>query len=269
MLESDAIRARLLRVLNDNAAADPYRDGYLVRPNLHYSDGDSVEVFVERFSDGYRLSDRGEVRLRLQMAGVNLDSPRLNVALQQAVSPVLAPAMGPAGEIAAFATEDNVGLSIHHLGESMMRADQLRYLAPPPKSRPFGEQVVSSVQRVLPKGMRVDTRYRLRLRGGLTRRPTAAIHGLKEPLVFQAVSASADGRLEEASVEHCYFLFGNTVELGKTNRVAVLGERRQADTQPSVESLTQVAQVAFLDDQSLDMLVSEYLRRQPSIGSIR
>ncbi|WP_439031916.1 DUF1828 domain-containing protein [Gordonia terrae] len=256
-------------MLNDSAMADPYRDGYLVRPNLHYSDGDSVEVFVERFSDGYRVSDRGEVRLRLQMAGVNLDSTRLNLALQQAISPFLAPAMTPAGEIAAFATDENLGLSIHHLGESMMRADQLRYLAPPPKSRPFGEQVVSNVQSVLPPGMRVDTRYKLRLRGGLVRRPTAAIHRGKEPLVFQAVSASADGRLEEASVEHCYFLFGNTVELSKLNRVAVLGDRSQARTQPSVESLSQVAQVAFLDDQSLHMLISEYLGHRPSIGSLR
>lgn len=258
MLNNDRIRAAVLGALNDSMVTEPYRDGVLVTPRLHYSDGDAVEVFVEEYGSGYRVNDRGATALRLQMAGVNLDSSKVTRAWRQSLPPSMFDTDPSAGEIATFATSEDAGAAILSIAEAMIRIDQLRYLAPTPKARPFKSTVAESVRSITPRSVPVQNEFRLGIRGGAHRiATTALVPNSQSPLVLQAVGG---GSTIAEAVEHCYFLFGNVDGVPKQHRVAVLPS---SDTDRFAhEALAEVAQVAFLDDSSLRDVIDGYLSEQ-------
>lgn len=263
MLDNDRIRALVLGSMNDVMDTEPYRGGFIVTPNLHYADGDAVEVFVETYGQGYRINDRGASALRLQMAGVNLDSSKVRTAWAQSVPRDAFDTDPNAGEVATFATEQQAGGAVLAVAESMVRLDQLRYLAPQPKAAPFKRTVAESVRGITPRSVEVKSDFRLRIRGGAERLATAAIlPDDREPLVIQAVSGGA--AISDA-VEHCYFLFGNVADVDKDHRVAVLPSS-DAD-RFAQEALAEVARVAFVDDASLRDVIDGYLngRRLTSV----
>ena len=259
MSDDKSVRNSLLGYLNDESAVEPYRSGFLTRLPLHYSDGDTVELYVERFSESYRVSDRGLTELRLEMAGVNLENQRVREALERSLPQGTFDMGDREGEISAIASSDDLGRALFQIAEASLRVDQLRYLAPPPRRRPFAEHVVSSLRLIVDKNVNVQKDYEFRTAGGTLKRATAAVRsGTRPPLLMQAVSGHGN-TLEDSSVEHCYYLFSNADEKAAGGKVAVLPGSRETVESTLVHDLERVGTVAFVEDESLRDAVQDYL----------
>lgn len=259
MTSDNAIRAALLGYVNDTTGVERYRAGHLITLPLRYSDGDRVEVYIEPFSSSsFRVTDRGVSELRLEMAGVNLENRKVSDAIARSLPSDLFDLGERNGEISGVVDEQDLAEVLLRIGEASIRIDQLRYLAPPPRRRPFAESVINSLRAIVASNVDVHTDYQLKTRGGRTRRVTAAvqIHD-RYPLIMQAVSGS-EGRLEDDSVEHCFYLFGSANQ-HVDGKVAVLPGSRDSTDLALVRDLETVSStVAFIEDESLRDTVNRY-----------
>jgi hypothetical protein len=224
MIEPSQFKAILLGAVNDATDVEPYGDGHLVNLPLQFPDGDAVSIYVCAYGDGYRLSDRGEVAMRLDMAGVP-DSPAMQEAWQHVTGGRYT--VNPEADvITGWVPADELGAGLLEVGQVVMRADQLRLVTPPQVQGPrFDRKVVTRLRNEMPRGAKVQERYPVRLTSGRERRSTAAvIIGINEPLVVQALSDGAK-QAREQSVERAIYMFEHATDVDRVHRLAIVGGR--------------------------------------------
>lgn len=239
---STQLTSAVLSALNDQAATTPYGHGHLVALPLHYYDDDRVTLFVEPATDGYRVSDRGSTAMRLHMADVSLDAPRVADAWRQSVGSLAAFDMGTEeGVIAGWTTQDQLGEMILRVAEASLRVDQLRWMATEPRRMRFRDRVVRKLSDSF--GEAVTPNAPLLLRSQRTRQVTAAIgDDLEKRVYIQAVGGSD----RDKSVEHCYFLFSMS-DIPMQRRIAVV-DRGASWSAEMLREIDSVAELAFFDD---------------------
>lgn len=251
MMAMDAAKliSAVLSTVNDNTAVTDYGHGWLVTTPLRFYDDDRVTLFVERYEQGFRVSDQGTTAMRLHMADVNVDNPRIADAWRRSVATLGELSVAAEeGVICAWSGVDELGALILRVAEAAMRVDQLRWIGQERKPVRFAERVVERIRSSVPAPDVVTPRAALTLRSGRVRQVTAAIGENPASRVYvQAVTGgSADTR--ERSVEHCAYLFHYAANLPKQRRIVVASGRRGEWPSEIVSELSDLSDVAFFEE---------------------
>lgn len=243
-------RAAVMSTFNDEILTTSYGHGELVTLPLHYYDDDRVSVFVERFEGGVRVSDRGMTAMRLHMAGLNVDSARVEDAWRRSLVAIRHQDIASEeGVISAFGDASDLGRIVLDVAEASLRIDQLRWSAAEPRRGRFSDRVVRRVTDLVGDRATVTPNAAFRLSSGRTRQITAAVGDAERSrLYLQAVSGS-DRAAREKSVEHCHFLF-SLGEAEHDRKLAVISGSDDLWDAAIMRELDTVGQVAFFSDEA-------------------
>ncbi len=260
MTTAQSLHAALVGACNDNTSVEAYGQGHLVRLPLTYSDGDSIVLYVEDYEAGSTLSDRGEVSMRLDIAGVSFESPTAVDAWRRALGDTFT--VDPeVGVVQAWVPRTEVGAAMWTVTQSVLRAEQMHLLAPAPRRERFDTQVVRRLRTFSSEREEVVEKFRLRLMSGRQRQVTAMIRvDGKERLVLQAMSGQ-NKQTRETAVEHAFFLFEQAAGLPREQRLAVAGGSPDAWEAPLLEDLRRAVDVEFFDDASFDGALSRRVQQ--------
>ena len=244
-MDRKKITTALLSNINDELAVTEYGHGHLVTMPLSFYDEDRITLFVEPYEHGVRVTDHGTTAMRLQMADVNIDSPRVVEAWRRSTAPLGGHSLAAEeGVVAAWGSEDEVGRLLLAVAESVLRVDQLRWLWAEGQRIPFKEKVVNKIIEVTGEAEEVTPNAPLAQTSGRSRQVTAAIGSNPDTRIYvQAVGSSSGERAEE----HCYYIFDHS-ELPRERILAVVAGRLEQWADVLVEELTKVTDVAFFDE---------------------
>lgn len=238
----------LLTAWNDDTNVSAYGHGWLVTTPLSFYDDDRVTVFVEPFKQGCRVSDHGTTAMRLLMADVNPDSPRIAESRRRSnMSLRTSSDCGDEGVIAACGSWEDLGDLILRVAEAMIRVDQFRFLIPEKRTSRFTERVIGRLRDSVPSTVSVTPRAPLRLASGRVKQVTASVDVDKKRLYVQAVS-NATRETRDRSVEHCAYLFTLADEISRDHRLVVASGRRRDWPDDVIGELTTISEIAFFDD---------------------
>lgn len=239
------LQASILNAVNDLVSVRPHRGGELVTTSLRFSDGDSIEIWVDRMSGSFRVTDRAEALDRLEMWGVRTNQGK---AAEAIVAARTAAALNPFGavpeELSTICSPEELGVTVLAVAEAAMRVEQLRWLAHDRPALKFDDRLAGRLESLsLSRRWRMTRRAKISIEGGRERRITAAIEGPHGTAYVQAVS-DAD---KERAAEHCYYLFDRS-EASKSHQVAALAGASRSWPSGLQDDLERVGRVAFFDD---------------------
>lgn len=215
----------------------------------YYADGDAIELTVKGRGTEVIVTDAGEIRARLEMAGANLDAGRLAESwralirahhVEERRGRVVA--RGPAAEAPTL---------IRVMLDAAASLDGLRVVVPAPRRPQFADELVTFFGAEFP---RVEARPELRGESGTHYHLTAAVGSRDRMVYVQAISGGlADAR--RSSVEHAYTVFSDVNGTLPTElKLAVFSGH--ADEWKAAQ-LRLIEKVAYLGTwQSRDRLVS-------------
>lgn len=264
-LERQAIVSALLSWLNDSIAVTPYAHGFLVSLPLYFYDDDRVKLFVEPFEGGVRVGDRGLTAMRLHMSEVSLTSKRVQEALRQSTGSGLFAVGESHGEITGFGSFSDLPKLVYGVASTVIRVDQVRWLATERRPPVFRDRVVSELRLIVGQSKRVTPNAAIRLQSGREKHVTASVvSGAVEKqtpessLYVQALSGQ-DSEARESSVSRCYHLF-SLAATPRDNLVAVASGSRSDWPDSLVDEISRVSTVAFFEESgSIAHVVGEKL----------
>ncbi|WP_019807993.1 DUF1828 domain-containing protein [Saccharomonospora halophila] len=142
-MDETKIAPALLSYVNDDIVVTPYGHGHLVTTPMRFYDGDRVTLFVESYEGGIHVTDQGATAMRLHMADVNIDSPSVSGAWRHSVAESGGDSLAAEeGVIGAWGNAQHLGRLVFAVAESVLRIDQLRWLASASKPVPFRDRVI-------------------------------------------------------------------------------------------------------------------------------
>lgn len=242
-MDASKIKSSVLSSVNDDIQITEYGHGHLVTMPVGFYDDDLVTLFVEPYERGVRVSDQGTTAMRLHMANVDLDSPKVAESWRRSVA-----ALGNRstatddGVIAAWGSNDDVGGLLIAVAEAAIRADQLRWAVQERQPVRFKDKVVSRLSQIVGDKQVVTPNAPIHQKSGRTRRVTAAVGSDPVSAVYvQAISANSG----DYGFEHCYYIFSHT-DVVRERRLAVASGAMAQRTQ-LIEELREVVDVALFD----------------------
>lgn len=254
-MEPSRITPAVLSLVNDQTHVQPYGHGHLVTLPLAFYDDDLITLFVEAANGGVRVSDQGTTAMRLHMAGVDPETPRVAEAWRKSVA-----SLGP-----DVLTEDDtvvgtwgsvldLGRLLFAVAEAALRVDQLRWLATDRRPVPFRDRVVKQLTTIA-RLEEVTPNAAIRQRSGRTRQVTAAVGPDADRRIYvQALSSS--NRVEQA--EHCYYVFSHA-DVPRERVLAVAAGSRNSWPPALLSELGETTDIAFFDQR--DDVINKLRRR--------
>ena len=243
-MEPSKISTAVLSLMNDNMEVKEYGHGHLLTLPLAFYDNDLITLFVEPFEGGVRISDQGTTALRLHMADLDLDTPRVAHSWQRSVASLGSQAMAvDDGVIGAWGQVSDLGRLVLMVAEAALRVDQLRWLATDRRPPRFRDRVVSRIESIAKVAGQVTPNALLPQTSGRTRQVTAAVGPSVDNRIYvQAISASN----RDQSAEHCYYVFSNT-DVPREKVLAVAAGKRDSWPDAVINELARVTDIAFFD----------------------
>ncbi|MFS8104838.1 DUF1828 domain-containing protein [Lentzea alba] len=258
-MDDAKIISSILSAVNDGSVVTSYGHGWLITTPMRFYDDDRVTLFVEQYERGIRVTDQGTTAMRLHMADVNLDSPKIMEAWRRSVA-----ALGQystaaeAGVIAAWGESTDLGHLTLRVAEATMRVDQLRWISQERKPVRFTEQVVEQIRSSLHAPELVTPRAALPLRSGRKRQVTAAIGDDPDSRIYVQAVAGGNADSRERSVEHCAYLFHYALNIPRPRRIVVASGTRNEWPSEILQELSDVSEIAFFGERGdVARLVSE------------
>lgn len=232
----DLITSVLGQITLDWSCTSLDHERLLVTSPHQYSDGDHVEILVQRVDGVLLVSDGGEAMARLDVAGVNLESGRAHDMLRRLVRAHELELREGRLSIQGPLTE--AGRLLESMANALVNVDGLRLLAlPPPKPR-FAQLLVTFLQAEFEF---VDDQPQLHGRSGGVYRATAAAGRPEEPVYVQAVSGS-NPKTRQRAIEHAFTMFSDVNgSLPGERKLIVLGDAKWRQEQ--MQLLSTVAYV--------------------------
>jgi len=242
-MDASKIKSSVLSVVNDDIQVTEYGHGHLVTMPVGFYDDDLVTLFIEPYEGGVRISDQGTTAMRLHMANVDLDSPKIAESWRRSVAALgNRSAAADDGVIAAWGSSDDLGGLLIAVAEAAIRADQLRWAVQERQPVRFKDKVVDRLSRIAADKQVVRPNASIHQKSGRTRRVTAAVGADPATAVYvQAISASSG----DYGFEHCYYIFSHT-DVERKRRLAVASGAMAERTQ-LLQELEEVVDVALFD----------------------
>lgn len=246
-MEASRISAAILSQLNDHVEVRKYGHGHLATLPLGFYDNDLVTLFIEPYEDGVRVSDQGTSALRLQMADVDLDSPRVVEAWRRSVVTLGAQSLATEdAQVGAWGSREDLGRLIFMVAEAMLRIDQLRWLATDRQPVRFRDRVVSKLVDITRSAENVTPNAPLPQTSGRTRQVTAAVGSSSESRIYvQALSTNN----REYAAEHCYYVFSHTA-VPRERVLAVAAGNSDSWPRTLLNELGNVTDIAFFEEKN-------------------
>lgn len=243
-MDATRIRSALLSRVNDAVSVSPYGHGFLVTLPQAFYDDDLVTVFIERYEGGIRVTDQGTTAMRLTMADVDLDNPRIAESWRRSIATLGTRSLaGEDAVVSAWGEEGELGDLLFTVADAVLRIDQLRWLASEARPMRFGERVVKRVKDLVGEARYVTPNARLLQTSGRARTVTAAVGADgDEPVYVQAVSRKSP----DTSLEHCYYIFAHA-ELPRERKLAVAAGTEDEWSSEQIGELGAITDVLFFD----------------------
>ena len=184
------------------------------------------------------LTDDGEALSRLELAGINPESPTIRERRSMALRQL--PVEHVDGELIVEGSIRDAGTLLMTLATAMREVDALQALRPKARPVPFERRLISHLHALTSA---VEDRPRLAGQSGTHYRLTAAV-GEQEPIYVQAVAGgpSVSG---SRSVNHAFRAFYDIDgQVEPLRKVAVLSQEGQAWREGDIALLQEVACVA-------------------------
>lgn len=238
------LSSSVLSLVNDQMDVKPYGHGHLVTLPLAFYDNDLITLFAEPFEGGVRVTDQGTTAMRLHMADVDLENPRVSDAWNRSVAALGARSVASEeGVVGAWGTPEDVGRLVLTVAEAVLRVDQLRWLATDRRPVQFRDRVVSRLASIADAPEQVTPNAGLPQTSGRTRQVTAAVGPDAERRVY--VQALGDSNREYAA-EHCFYVFSHT-DVPRDRVLAVAAGKKDAWSAAVLAELDKVTEIAFFD----------------------
>jgi uncharacterized protein DUF1828 len=207
--------------------------------------------------DRLTLTDDGEARSRLELAGVSPSASTVKERLSATLKQL--PVDHIDGELAVEGPVVEAGTLLMTLVTAMREVDALQGLRPKPRPLPFERRLLTHLRAVSDA---VEERPALTGQSGTRYRLTAAVGG-DEPIYVQAV-AGGRSLSGSRSVNHAFRAFFDIDgALDPSRKLAVLSEEDQAWRSGDIALLQKVAFVAgWWDRDALDAFLIE--QRMPA-----
>lgn len=236
----DAFRATLEEI----AHTEPWGNGELLVTPWEYSDHEPIVLYVRDFDGEFVVSDRGQASDNLSLAGVDFQKravARSWKAVQASVEsdPFVVWIPSP-WEIAARATQTDLGLAIHQVAEAAMRADGLRVLTGArTRGTRFDAKLISEASEA---GLTVVPHAEIQSTVGVKRKVSVLIEGTRKAYV-QAVGPTQDAW---ESYDRARSLFADT-QLDMKERFTVLS-RESTLSREQIRGIGQHSEVVDEED---------------------
>ncbi|WET81108.1 DUF1828 domain-containing protein [Amycolatopsis sp. QT-25] len=245
-MDGSKIKASLLSQVNDVIDVREYGHGHLLTLPLAFYDNDLITLFVEPYEGGVRVSDQGTTAMRLHMADLDLDAPRVAEAWTRSVANLGSQSMATdEGVVGGWGEGSQVGRLVLNVAEAVLRVDQLRWLASDRRPVRFRDRVVRTISAIASTPEQVTPNAPLPQSSGRTRQVTAAVGPDVDNRVYvQAMGASN----RDQAAEHCYYVFKHT-QVPRERVLAVAAGRRDSWSSSVLQELSEVTDVAFYDEQ--------------------
>ncbi|KDN23231.1 hypothetical protein [Amycolatopsis rifamycinica] len=241
-MDDSKIKTSVLSQVNDLLEIREYGHGYLLTLPLAFYDDDLITLFVEPYEGGVRVSDQGTTAMRLHMADLDLETPRVVEAWTRSIASLGGQALtAEDGMVGGWGDVSNVGQLVLNVAEATLRVDQLRWLANEKRPVQFRDRVVRTIGSVAPRPEYVTPNAPLPQTSGRTRQVTAAVGPDTDNRIYvQAMSASS----RDQAAEHCYYVFSHT-DVPRERVLAVAAGRRDSWPAAVLNELDDVTDVAF------------------------
>ncbi|MGW4520111.1 hypothetical protein [Amycolatopsis sp. NPDC004378] len=245
-MDESKIKSSVLSQVNDVIDVREYGHGHLLTLPLAFYDDDLITLFVEPFEAGVRVTDQGTTAMRLHMADLDLDNPRVVEAWSRSVASLGHQSLTVEdGTVGGWGDTSQVGRLVLAVAEAVLRVDQLRWMVQDRRPVRFRDRVVRTISSIASAPEQVTPNAALPQRSGRTRQVTAAVGPDMDNRVY--VQAMGKSNRDQAA-EHCYYVFKHT-DVPRNRVLAVAAGRREAWPDVVLGELSEVTDVAFFDEQ--------------------
>ncbi len=140
MTDCDKLLETYLDLLSDSFVIRNIKGACVIQTPFRYLDNEPIKLYVRSETNGFRLSDRGIIEGHWFRGGLNPQSATAADHIQSIVA--LYGLKWEDREFHRFASEEDLGFSIHQFMQAMIRLSDLDFITPAaPKALSFRDQV--------------------------------------------------------------------------------------------------------------------------------
>jgi hypothetical protein len=203
-MASDELLAAALTKISSSWSSVPVNDGWLlITTPYQYSDGDHVEVLVQRSGRSVEVTDGGEALARLDLAGVSVERGRAREMWRRLLRAHELELHD--GRLVLQGTIDETASLVDNMANAVANVDGIRLLAPPPHRQLFAERLVIFFQAEFEH---VEEGPQLHGRSGGLYHPTAAVGEPASSTFVQAV-AGTSAQTRQRAIERAFTMFSD------------------------------------------------------------
>lgn len=175
-------------------------------PFNYWNDGQLVGLYLEKMTNGYRITDNCESFMHASSMGINLSLSKLN-AVRRAAGPGVS--LSDGGEIASFVSEEDLGRGLSSvLGAALAVANFESQWTPKNRTDSFVKVVASALEEVV--GDRLLRKVSIKGASGHQLELPLAVRGDSALVYIQPIAVSDEGKIDWKNV---YAGFGRMVDL--------------------------------------------------------